>query len=223
MEFVIYKIMSSPENSPRLWDKLWMRMPSRFPLSDTVESLYRRSIYFSAFDTLLKSFTLANQDILELGSGTGQNSLYLAQRHTTQSVTLVDFSEQALVRVQTQRFPCELKKIHQDLFAFRPIQRYDFVHSAGLIEHFAGHKRIEVVKIHAQCIRKGGLAMIWVPVNCLAFEFIGRFNRLIGIEEIPFAEKELEDMCIQSGLKILQKNHTAFGALYGLLTQKISS
>jgi len=215
------QIVSQPKNSPQLWDKIWARTPSRFPGSQTLESLYRRLVYFSAFDALLRSFSLANQSILELGSGTGANSAYLAQRHGAQSVTLLDFSEGALERVAIKRFLCPVTKIQGDLLEFTPKQQYDFVHSTGLIEHFVGAQRQKVVGVHAACVRRGGLVMIWVPVHSPAFAVIGTLNRLIGIEEIPLTEKELRSLCLQNGLEIIRENHSALGAMYGVLARKV--
>src|SRR3989344_4810644 len=207
--------MPSLENSSYYWNRFWKNAISRIWGGHTIENLYRRLIYFSAFDRLLSSISLADKDILELGSGTGNNSLYLTQQHLTQSVTLVDFSEQALANVATTKRKCPVIKIQRDLLEFQPQKSYDFVHSAGLIEHFEGDLRLAIVRNHTEFVFQGGLVMIWVPVHSPAFSLIGRFNRLLGIKEIPLTKRELKILCIQSGLDIIREDHSAFGALYG--------
>ena len=62
--------------------------------------------------------------------------------------------------------------------------------------------------------------MIWVPVRSPTFSVIGRFNRWIGIQEIPFTKEELRDSAAQSGLKIIRENHSVGGAIFGILAKK---
>jgi len=144
-----------------------------------------------------------------------------ARARRVQSVALLDFSERALARANLKRFHCPVTKIQGDLLEFSPKLQYDFVHSTGLVEHFAGAQRQKVIQIHAACVKQGGLVMIWIPVYSPAFAVIGVFNRLIGIEELPFEEQELRSLCLQSGLEIIRQGHSAWGALYGILARKV--
>lgn len=212
--------MAQIENSPQLWNKLWAQNPACFSISRPIDSFLRRIFYFSAFDDLLNSFSLSNKDILELGSGTGNHSLYFAKRHLVRSITLLDFSETILAKVDAARFPCPVIKLQQDILTFNPYAQYDFVHSAGLVEHFTEEQRLRVIQIHADCAKRGGFVMIWVPVRSPAFSVIGQFNRWTGIQEIPFTEEELKNLAAQSGLKIIRENHSAGGAIFGILAQK---
>lgn len=209
------------ENSPQLWDKLWSRFIVQFPGRKMLERYYRKAIYFSAIDILLQPLSFACEDVLELGSGTGQNSLYLTKKYAIRSVTLVDFSQRVLEKVNEKDFPCELKKVKQDLFLFKPEKEYGLVHSTGLVEHFGGSERFSVIKKHADCAKKGGYIMIWVPVHSLMFSFIGRFNKILGIKEIPLTEKELKTLCAQNSLRVIREHHAVLGALYGVLAQKL--
>src|SRR3989344_154422 len=208
------------QNSSELWDKIWKKTPGQFPGSSKLESLYRKIIYFSAFDTLL-GLVSPSSHIFELGSGTGRNSAYLAKRYSAQSVTLLDFSESALARARGADFSCELIKIQQDLLRFIPQKQYGFVHSTGLIEHFTGQERRAVVQKHAECVASGGYVMIWVPVRSPAFFLIGQFNKLMWIEEIPLTETELKTLLEEAHLKVVAENHAVFGALYGVLAKRV--
>ena len=208
------------ENSAEMWNGIWGKIPSQFSGSKTLEAWYRRVVYFSSFDTLL-SLVSPSGHILELGSGTGRNSAYLAKRYSAQSVTLLDFSESALARARKEDFPCELIKTQQDLLHFTPQKQYGFVHSTGLIEHFTGQERRAVVQKHAECVAPGGYVMIWVPVRSPAFFLIGQFNKLMGIEEIPLTETELKTLLEEAHLKVVAENHAVFGALYGVLAKRV--
>lgn len=207
-------------NSSESWNSVWNHVPANFPGSGLLENWYRNIIYFPAFDKLLKSVSLSQKDIVELGSGTGNNSLYLSKKYNARSVMLVDFSEIALERAKDGEFPCQLTKLKRDLLGFQPPSLYEFVHSTGLIEHFIGAEREDVVKKHAECVEQRGYVMIWVPIRSLAFSCIGKVNKAMGIEEIPLTKQELRSLCAESGLQIINEGHTAFGALYGILAQK---
>ncbi len=209
------------KNSSDSWNNVWKHIPSQFPGSWLLENWYRNIIYFPAFNKLLSSISLSKRGVLELGSGTGNNSLYLSKKYPLDSVTLVDFSDVALQRVRESEFPCNVTKLQKDLFTFQPPLQYGLVHSTGLIEHFYGADRVAVVQRHAECVEKGGYVMIWVPVQSLAFSIIGRFNKLAGINEIPLAKQELKSLCSESGLRVINEAHTALGALYGVLAQKM--
>ena len=216
--------MPKSKNSSEHWDSLWINRLTSFhlhlPGSTEVEKLVRCQLYFKAIDRLLGSNLLEGKDILELGSGTGSNSLYLANTHKVKLVTLLDFSVNAFNRVATSSYPCQLIKIQTDIFNFYPQKSYDFVHSTGLIEHFYGEERFEVIKKHSDLCCTGGLVMIWVPVFSPVFRYISKFNHRIGIQELPFTRNELQSLCSQNKLEIIRTGETAFGALYGILCRK---
>lgn len=216
--------ISGIKNSQELWDKLWARdVHLRIPTSQYIEKFIRKHIYFKAIDRLLGSTFLTGKNILELGSGTGSNSFYLAYTRKVKSITLVDFSQKAFERVNSELCDCPVVEIQDDILNFFPPQKYDFVHSTGLVEHFYGEKRALVIKKHSECVCSGGLVMIWVPIFSRVFQYIGKFNHWWGIEELPFTEKELHFLCSKSDLEIIREEKSAFGALYGILARKNNS
>lgn len=216
--------MDNLENSSQRWDRIWTNGLITFyphlPFSRVIENFVRWHLHFRAIDKLLDKISLEGKDILELGSGTGSNSIYLAKYHKAKTVTLLDFSERALARARTRFCPCPAIKIQEDILEFSPKQSYDFVHSTGLVEHFTDKERLLVVKKHAQCTRPGGLIMIWVPIASLTFKPIEKINRCLGIKEIPFTKNELRTLCKESNLEIVRDGETVFGALYGILARK---
>ena len=216
--------MATLGNSNQDWDRFWTQKATNFyhnlPASYIIENFIRQKLYFNAIDRLLGSFSLEGKDILELGSGTGSNSLYLAKLHNARTVTLVDFSQKALRRVRERFYSCPVIKIPEDILKLSLQKEYDFVHSTGLIEHFIGKERLLAVKKHFQFVRPEGLVMIWVPIFSPAFKLIRKINHCLGIKEIPFTKEELQLLCEKSNLKILREGKTVFGALYGILAQK---
>ncbi len=208
------------KNSSESWDNVWKHIPSKFPGSSLLESWYRNIVYFPAFNKLLEPVSLPQKDVLELGSGTGNNSLYFSKKYPLRSVTLVDFSDIALQRTKDREFSCGVVKLKKNLLEFRPPSPYGFVHSTGLIEHFSGVEQLAVVRKHAECAEQGGYVMIWVPIRSFAFSCIGKFNQAMGIEEVPLSEQKLKMLCAESNLQIINEGKTAFGALYGILAQK---
>ena len=216
--------MNRSDNTSKRWDSIWNnKIKSLFfylPVFRPVDIFFRKNIYFKAIDKILEGFSLEDKDIIELGSGTGSNSFYLANSQGAKTVTLVDFSEKGLYRAKEKFCACPVIKIKEDILNFSPKGHYDFVHSTGLVEHFFGRDRFLAIKKHTECAKSGGLIMIWVPVVSSAFRIISFFNRLQGIKEIPFTKEELSSLFNENNLEILREGRTAFGALYGILAKK---
>lgn len=212
------------DNSPQRWNRFWANGVTNFylnlPASRSIEHFVRRQLHYKAIGKLLGSISLFQKDIIELGSGTGSNSIHLARFYKAKSITLVDFSEKALTRVREESCSCRVVKVKKNILKFSPQKNYDFVHSTGLIEHFFDKERSLVMKKHAQCVRPGGLVMVWVPIFSSAFTIIQKINRCLGIKEIPFTKDELQILCRENNLDIVRDGETVFGALYGILARK---
>ena len=219
--------MEKSDNSNHHWDRLWTNKITNFypnlPAAHYFDNFVRRKVYFNKIDKLLGGTSLKDKEIIELGSGTGSNSLHLAKTHCAKKVTLVDFSEKALARVEMNRFPCSIIKIKEDIFEISSEKKYDFVHSTGLIEHFLDKDRFLAVKKHADFIKDDGLVMIWVPIFSIAFRPIKKINKLLGIKEQPFTKDEMRLIFKESGLEIINEGETLLGALFGILARKNTS
>jgi len=216
--------MDQLDNTSKRWDSIWNnKIKSLFfylPVFRPVDIFFRKNIYFKAINKILDGFSLKDKDIVELGSGTGSNSFYLANSQGARTVTLVDFSEKGLDKAREKFCNCPVTKIKEDILNFSPKSAYDFVHSTGLVEHFFGRDRFLAVKKHAECAKPGALIMVWVPVVSPAFKIIGFFNRLQGIKEIPFKKEELMSLFKESNLEIIKEGRIALGALYGILAKR---
>ncbi|MBK9137225.1 MAG: class I SAM-dependent methyltransferase [Verrucomicrobia bacterium] len=91
---------------------------------------------------------LKNMRILEIG-GTGSLGLLLAKR--CRHYTLIDYSAPA-VSIASQRLRqfANATVVHADMFDFLPTVPQDVVLSMGLLEHFFGAEREQVLKSHVR-------------------------------------------------------------------------
>jgi len=166
----------------------------------------------SAYKTLLRNVNVNNPKILELGSGSGANSLAMAKILKAKDITLVDSNSHAL-DISKRLFKESNSDFHvmyvnSNILDVNLDERFDIVHSEGLIEHFYGEERVAVFKKHASFCKKGGFIIIFVPYKSFQyslFKLLYRtFNRWIWDEE-PFSQQELYALCKQHDLTIIKK------------------
>ena len=159
----------SPPGNSKEWNAIWADLPP-----DT-EMLFTRGIpktllqfwqraYFEDLWALLGA-EAARARCLELGSGRGTTSMYLASKGC--AVTLVDLSPEALGRAranfQAQRLP-EPKLISRDARdTTLPSESFDCVYNIGLLEHF--EDPLPVLRESFRLLSDGGvLFSVVVPV-----------------------------------------------------------
>lgn len=115
------------------------------------------------YQSLLGSFSFAGKKVLEIGSGTGINTILMARRGA--KVTFFDQSQAALdlARKTMEQFGLQGEYVRGDAFDYPFRKEFDLVHSEGVVEHFLRDKRQEILQIHADAARKGGRVLIIVP------------------------------------------------------------
>lgn len=148
--------------------------------------------------------------ILELGCGTGYHTMQMTRCHQVAKVTLVDFNESVIADTERrfQGLDCEKEFLLRDLFKLDIADKYDIVHSQGLLEHYTPEERLKLICLHRDLLTPDGLAVILVPTPSLAYRFwrglLEKLNQWIYHDEtaIPAADfaRELE----ASGLEILR-------------------
>jgi 2-polyprenyl-3-methyl-5-hydroxy-6-metoxy-1,4-benzoquinol methylase len=165
-----------------------------------------------AYKNLMKDISLKSPKILELGSGSGINSLLMARILDAKEITLVDSNKEA-IEISKKLFEnsdLDVKYLRRDVLSLDLNEKFDIVHSEGLNEHFYGDDRMAIFKKHVDLCKKEGFIIIFVPYESVQYTlfkwcYLG-LNKWVYDEE-PFSKQELHELCEQFGLKI-QKEFT---------------
>jgi ubiquinone/menaquinone biosynthesis C-methylase UbiE len=165
-----------------------------------------------AYKRLLKYANFKNPTIIELGSGSGKNSLFLANTLESPEVVLVDFNDVSL-KISKDFFQdsgIEVKFLKEDVLKLNlNDQKWDLVHSEGLIEHFFGEDRASVFKKHVDFCKDNGFVIIFVPCHNLRYALFKKaYEKIIGewiYDEQEYTKEELRGLCRQFNLRILKE------------------
>lgn len=184
----------------------------------------------AAYKSLLKNVNLNNPKILELGAGSGVNSLTVAEILKAKKITLVDFNERALEiskkLVEDSNLDLQAKFIKKDVLDLKLNEKFDIVHSDGLVEHFYGKDRVAVFKKHIDFCKKGGLIIIIVPYKSVQYSSLIFAYKVLGrwiFDEEPLSRPELYGLCKKFNLEILREYTSPFLHKIGILAKKSSS
>ncbi|HLD78051.1 MAG TPA: class I SAM-dependent methyltransferase [archaeon] len=156
------------------------------------------------YKLLLNGQSLKGKRVVELGCGTGMNSMQFALAGAR--VTLVDFSKEALAlaRRNFEKHGLDAEYVHGDILDLR-LKGFDIAHSDGVIEHFLGKARQGAVDAHADAVKKGGEAVIVVPHARNLFYQVGKAAaKATGTwpfgNEYPYTWSELRQRLGRAGL-----------------------
>lgn len=149
---------------------------------------------------------------IELGCGLGKVSLLFSLLGAR--ATLLDYSEKQLAGAQFihEQFHLRPEMIEANLLELpkRLWGQYHVAMSFGTAEHFWGDERQRVFDNHTKVLKKGGLAIMWVP-NKYGFLFhFGRAARKLlrrpvcAVDETPFDRNELYRRAENAGLADVQ-------------------
>jgi len=152
--------------------------------------------------------SLKGLHVIEIGSGRGEVSVLMALKGA--NITLIDYSEIALDKAKTlfKNMGVRANFIHADIrnIAKDLLNSFDISMSFGLVEHFDYPLRRDVVKIHADLLKPGGISFIAVPnAYCLPYRFFMKLSEMLGYSseglEIPFSRAELKKIAISVGFE----------------------
>lgn len=157
------------------------------------------------YQSLLGREPLKGRKVLEMGCGTGIDSIQMGLRGAR--LTFLDMSQEALdlVRDNLRRFGMKGELLKRDFFRNRFRPEYDIVHSTGTVEHFTGKLRQKAIDVHAQALRPGGIAIIIVPHTFCPPYRLGKFlaeatGTWIYGKEYHYTKTELVERVKRAGL-----------------------
>ena len=154
------------KNNHDRWDNLWKKR-------HVSGSVGRYNIL--SFNEIKRHINLNGLNTIEVGCGTGQLSLLLSKK--VKSVTLLDYSENAL-KLTKELFGMQCitncSFVQDDLFDLHHDKKYDLVISSGLLEHFKGKEQVDCLNIHKYLAKKNGYVVIIAPSNTFFNERVFR-------------------------------------------------
>ena len=174
---------------PSNWNKYAQNSLTPFIRAHYFFTVWRNYLF------LLYKLSITGDSLLEIGSSTGQISLRLSTKYQF-NPTLIDTSASALGQAY-QLY--QLKGIKptlelRNVLTLDLSEKFDFVHSHGLLEHFTGKERQQAFDNHLKHVQSGGWLVCWVPtpdvlyrVNRWYLEKTGQW--IFGFEQ-PLTMKE---------------------------------
>ena len=164
-----------------------------------------------AYASLLSGFSFSKPiKIIELGCGTGYHTLQMTRLYPVAKVTLVD-ANASVIRDTERRMSfleCEKEFLLKDLFSFDLEERYDVVHSQGLLEHYTPQEQRQLIRLHHDLLAPGGIAIILVPTPSLTYRFwrglLEKLHLWIYSDEVALSREEFIRQLEASGLEILK-------------------
>lgn len=200
------------EGSSRIWDALWKKSLDRSRLppclftrgkTRTLIEFWQRT-YARDLLTLIKDKNY--KDFIELGSGRGTTSMYLADAAYDQ-ITLVDLSAEAreLATLNFNRFQLTYKDFILADVRHTPLpgDSFDCIYNIGLLEHFTNPT--EIFSEAYRLLRKEGLLfMVVFPDIKSKSSYLLRllFNPFSYIKHLVKAESSGHDQMIRNKLSL---------------------
>jgi len=204
------------------WDAYWQGFMS----NPAIEHV-RFDLVKGAYQRLLKIANLPkNPSICELGAGTGKTSRFLGDVYQA-SITVVDNNSKALAinREIFKDFQGEHRQINSNVLDLAIHEKFDLVHSGGLIEHFVDQARDSIITIHGDLVKPNGYLLVLVPTKNIWYKILNEgifksLHLLDQIPEVPWSFQELETALGRHGFRLLAK--TTVVTELGVLAQKTS-
>lgn len=208
----------------------WEQYATFDPSSPLVRWLFL-DVMVRGYRDLLRRASFSHPiSILELGAGTGYTSLRLTEALPTRKITLVDSSSAMLATAKRTlaHLSCETAFLHRDVRDLELDERFDLVHSAGLVEHFGAQDRMRLLRLHVELTRGGGYCVVYAPTPTPSYRFWRRLAEGLHLwlytDEVPIPGEVLLREMKEAGLRVLGTNR--FWSLFltetGVIGQKSS-
>jgi len=181
------------------WEKFWNR-------DREISEVYPHSS--SLIDNLVKVVSLENKLVLEVGAGSGRDSLTIHQRGGKVAVL-----DNALSSLDTIKMVFNQNKA-QPLIVMGDALRlpfadntFDLVFHQGLLEHFRNPR--PMLKEHVRVLKEGGLLLVDVPQRYHIYTVIKHIlialNKWFAGWETEFTVRQLRSLLKGEGLSIVQQ------------------
>ncbi len=200
------------------WNKNWSLNQSklfRYLLDRTTE------YYHKVIAQMFEKNGVKGKTILELGCGTADDTFWLMRKFKYKKGTVVDFSDEALKKVDRAKGNLDITLVNQNILNLRLKSKYNLVHSGFVIEHFYGKNRLLAIKKHAEFVSKDCYVFIQAPgKTILSLLYSKTINKINGIEELLYSKQELLSLIKKSNLKIIDLKSLFGGAIFFVLASK---
>lgn len=179
----------------RHWDEFWAASPG---MADTYANDGRLVAFLS--DRL----DLRGKRVLEVGAGTGRDSLALVDRGA--EVWTLDYSDESL-RLMRELAGDRVRIVCGDALAL-PFRdgSFDVVFHQGLLEHF--RRPIELLAENYRVLRPGGYVLVDVPQRYHYYTLMKRalmaVDRWFAGWETEFSAGELRSLVEEAGFEVLE-------------------
>lgn len=203
------------------WDKHWEGF--EISLSSPLYYFFIRRSYANFLGHIQKE----SPSILELGSGSARNSLFMAGEVGAGKVTLVDSNQRALdiSKDIMSDVDFEVNFVKDDVLDLDLDESFDIVHSAGLVEHFFGEDRKQIFRQHSEYCKDNGYVIIFTPFKKTSYKLFKKTLQLFDkwiYDERPFSEEELQKICGECSFEVIEKEKPLLLHQIGVLLDPIS-
>jgi SAM-dependent methyltransferase len=120
------------------------------------------SYYDPVWDKIFTHDKNEKKSIIEIGGYPGRYLAYLSKKYNLMPVCLDYNSDTKEVEYVFELFGIkDYKILSEDLFKFKPVEKYDYVFSNGFIEHFEDYNK--VLDLHLDYLKPGGALCVMIP------------------------------------------------------------
>ena len=202
----------------------WSRVLSKnllapFERHDNRYRLGARRLHVDCLEDLLGNFDCRGGSTLELGCGTGLDSVGLHERLGCSSGVLVDFCPEAVSIARTNARGRDLEVVRSHVLDFATDRRFDVTFSVGLVEHFRGETLLRVLRKHGEFLRPHGRALVLAPLRGWLWPLVRLLNSFSGIREEPPTKREIREVCLNAGFSVQSIKTYLFGIWVGALLE----